>query len=42
MLVPPLAEGRIRRGAKLPQLAAQMHEVIAALGRIDGALLKRP
>ncbi len=33
-------EGRIRRGDYLPQLAEQMHRVIAALGRIEGALLK--
>ena len=33
-------EGTIRRGAFLPQLSHHMHGVIAALGRIDQALLK--
>ncbi len=33
-------EGAIRRGAFLPQLSHHMHGVIAALGRIDQALLK--
>ncbi len=33
-------EGAIRRGAFLPQLSLHMHGVIAALGRIDQALLK--
>jgi N-formylglutamate amidohydrolase len=33
-------EGRIRRNARLPKLAAEMNQVIAALGRIDGAPLR--
>ncbi len=33
-------EGEIRRGDHLPRLAVQMHDVIAALGRIDGTQLE--
>jgi len=33
-------EGRIRRGARLPKLTAEMHQVITALGEIEAAQLR--